>query len=157
MKFFSPLTPSRITTSKIPISPEVSFLAIVWEPQPLLYTPACGHEFHGFPFHRHPTFTTPLVGCAFRIRSEIGGYRRESWTPPTSYFFWVTPYTNTTRSNLGPTQPSYFFKGELIHWIGKAKNKWLIVGWLPKQYTWNMFRHFKFVFIHIWVYLICYV
>ena len=56
---------SQITRSKI------SYNLI--EPQPPPCTPACGHEFHAFSFHPHPTFTAPLVGSTFRIPPEVCG------------------------------------------------------------------------------------
>ena len=54
---------SHITRSKISYS--------LIESQPLSCTPACGHEFHALAFHPHPTFTTPLVGSAYWIRSKV--------------------------------------------------------------------------------------
>ena len=41
------------------------------EPQPLLCTPARGHEFHALAFYPHPTFTAFLVGSEFKIRLEV--------------------------------------------------------------------------------------
>ena len=54
---------SYITRSKISYS--------LVESQPLPCTPGCGHEFHALAFHSHPTFTTPLVGSAFRIQLKV--------------------------------------------------------------------------------------
>ena len=36
-----------------------------------LYTSPCGHKFHVFTYHPHPTFTTPLFGSVFRIQLEV--------------------------------------------------------------------------------------
>ena len=41
------------------------------ESQPLPCTPTYGHELHALAFHSHPTFTTPLLGSDFWIRSEV--------------------------------------------------------------------------------------
>ena len=41
------------------------------------------------------------------------------------------PNTNTIRCNLGPITRLHLFEGELIHWVGKAKNVWPIVRRLP--------------------------
>ena len=43
---------------------------------------------------------------------------------------------NTVRCNIGLTPRSCFLEGELIHWVGKAKNMPLIVGWLPIKAEW---------------------
>ena len=43
------------------------------EPELLPSTPAYGHKVRALAFHPHPTFTEPLVGSAFKIRSEVGG------------------------------------------------------------------------------------
>ena len=65
-------TPSWIITSGIPISSgKISYSLI--EPELLPSTPTYGHKVHALAFHPHPTFTAPLVGSAFKIRSEIGG------------------------------------------------------------------------------------
>ena len=64
------------------------------------------------------------------------GYTRESSTAPASLSSWFTPNTNTIRCNLRPTPRSHLLEGELIHWAGKAKNAWLIVGWLPIKAEW---------------------
>ena len=55
--------PISITRNKISYS--------LIEPQPLLYTLACGYEFHALASHPHLTFTVPLVRSAFGIRSEV--------------------------------------------------------------------------------------
>ena len=54
-------------------------------------------------------------------------YSLESWTSPLSYFSWFTPNTNTIRCNLVLTPCSHLFEGELIHWVAKANNLWLMV------------------------------
>ena len=46
------------------------------------------------------------------------------------------PNTNTIRCNLGPITRSHLFEGELIHWVGKAKNVWPIVRRLPTGTKW---------------------
>ena len=56
---------SQITRSKISYN--------LMKPQPLPCTPACGHEFHAFSFHPHPTFTAPRFGSTFRIPPEVCG------------------------------------------------------------------------------------
>ena len=55
----------QITRSKISYS--------LIEPQPHPCTPACGYEFHALAVYPHRTFTAPLVGSAFGIRSEHCG------------------------------------------------------------------------------------
>ena len=52
-----------ITRSKISYS--------LIEPQPLLYTPACGYKFHALAVHPLPIFTAPPVKSAFGIQSEV--------------------------------------------------------------------------------------
>ena len=87
--FFNPVLPVEspqvdyhITRSKISYS--------LIEPQPLPSTPAYGHEFHAVAFHPHPTFTAPLVGSAFKIRSVCGGV-----------FLWRAPSLMFGNSVLG--------------------------------------------------------
>ena len=50
---------------------KISFSLI--EPQPFLFTPACGYEYHALAVHPHPTFTAPPVKSAFGIWSEVCG------------------------------------------------------------------------------------
>ena len=40
------------------------------------------------------------------------------------------------RWNLGLTLSPHFLEGELIHWLGKAKNMWLSIGQLPIKAGW---------------------
>ena len=65
------------------------------ESQPLTCTPACGHEFHAFTFHPHPTFTTPLVGSAWldlHLESDIGGLWWSSFVETVNVFRLLTDF-----------------------------------------------------------------
>ena len=55
---------SNITTR------EISYCLIESQPLPCTPTP-CGHKFHVFTYHPHPTFTTLLFGSVFRIQLEV--------------------------------------------------------------------------------------
>ena len=98
----------------------------------------CGNSQHVYPVCKRATVdaTSMMFGNSALGAFHHWGYTMESWTPRVFYFSWFTPIPNTIRCNLKPISRFHFLEGEFTHWVGKAKNVWLIVGRLPIKAEW---------------------
>ena len=66
-----PLKPRDLAEAISITRSKISYSLI--EPQSLLFTLACGYEFHALAVHPHPPFTVPPVRSAFEIRLKVCG------------------------------------------------------------------------------------